>query len=113
MDGIAFGRYPQSENGDVKPIEWLVLRHMGKKALLVSKYILDTQQFEENAANPSRCTWPNASLRMWLSTDFLNNAFTPRERAAIEKTLVITPKTPKWDSTSVKDSIDTVFPFEH
>lgn len=101
MSNIFFGHYPQSENGDVEPIEWLVLRRMDKKALLVSKYILDTQQFDENAANLRGCTWPNASLRMWLNTDFLNKAFTPRERVAIEKTLV--------DSSSAKDSIDAVF----
>ena len=109
MDGNVLGRYPQTADGDVQPIEWLVLRRMDKKALLVSKYVLDARQFEENAANPSRCTWPNASLRMWLNTDFLNKAFTPRERAAIEKTLVVTPKSQRWDSPSVKDSIDAVF----
>lgn len=48
-DYITFGRYPQTAEGnDNTPIEWLVLEKDGQKALLISRYGLDHQQYHKN-----------------------------------------------------------------
>ena len=89
IDTIKFGSYPQSdESGNTKdPIEWIVLERQHGKALLLSKYILDTKQYnavEENVAT----TWKDCTLRNWLNTTFLNDAFSSSEQKSIRITNV-------------------------
>lgn len=87
-DYITFGRYPQTESGtDNTPIEWLVLDvdTANHKALLISRYGLDTKPY-----NTSRAvmTWEKCTLRTWLNKDFLNIAFTAQEQKGIVLTTV-------------------------
>ena len=84
-DVITFGEYKQDHgigNGK-KPIEWIVLDRNGSKALLISKYGLDTEPYH---TEDTAVTWEACSLRKWLNNDFLGNAFTEREQKAILNT---------------------------
>ena len=85
-DRIFYGTYPQTEEGtDDTPIEWQVLDVQDGKALCLSYYGLDAQPWNTVWAE---VTWDNCSLRAWLNDDFLNEAFTPEEQAAVELTHV-------------------------
>ncbi len=64
-----------------KPIEWIVLANEGDRVLLISKYILDCQ--EGHFAKYARVSWENCSLRQWLNSTFLNDAFDSDEQARI------------------------------
>ncbi|NLP48219.1 MAG: hypothetical protein GX345_04655 [Clostridiales bacterium] len=90
---VKFGSYEQDndlENGK-EEIEWLVLAKEGDKSLIISKQILDAQAYNsEDAA----VVWESSSLRTWLNTTFLDDAFSASEQ---EKIL----------STSVKNEVDT------
>ncbi|MBP5312109.1 MAG: toll/interleukin-1 receptor domain-containing protein, partial [Clostridia bacterium] len=44
---VEFGSYPQTADGKVKPIEWLVLESYGSKAMLLRKYALDNKPYHE------------------------------------------------------------------
>ena len=79
---VIFGNYEQDNNiGNGKePIEWLVLEVWGDRALLISKYGLDARPYN---TEHGEVTWENCSLRKWLNGEFLNDAFTPEEQAAI------------------------------
>ena len=79
---VIFGNYEQDNNiGNGKePIEWLVLEAWGDRALLISKYGLDARPYN---TEHGEVTWENCSLRKWLNGEFLNDAFTPEEQAAI------------------------------
>ena len=80
---VTFGRYEQDnheENGR-EPIEWIVLDMQDGKALLVSRYGLDTLPF--NREERTDITWEDCSLRTWLNSDFLNAAFSGEEQKAI------------------------------
>ena len=80
---VTLGRYPQTAEGkDRTPIEWVVLDYdeENNKALLLSRYGLDAMPYEKSGND---ITWEQCSLRAWLNTEFLNNAFSLFEQPAI------------------------------
>ncbi len=78
---IQFGSYPQAKDGvDKTPIEWLVLVHDNNRALLISRYGLDSQPYNTEI---TETTWEKCTLRKWLNETFLNAAFSKEEQAKI------------------------------
>ena len=57
-----------------------VLEKNGDKALVISKYILDVMQYNDEFQVVS---WEYCSLRKWLNDDFYNCAFTDEEQQKI------------------------------
>ncbi len=70
-------------NYDGDPIEWIVLESDGNTSLLISKYILDIKAYNDPIVAQAR-TWEWSSLRKWLNNDFLIEAFSQEEQAAIQ-----------------------------
>ena len=81
-ESLKFGKYEQDnniENGK-EDIEWVVLSKEGNNFLLLSKYILDKLEFnEENKF----IEWNDSTLRNWLNASFYNEAFDDKEKEAI------------------------------
>ena len=78
---VTFGCYPQTSGGDDSTeIEWLVVAREGNKALLISRYGLDAQPYNEKYVD---ITWEKCTLRTWLNETFLNKAFTEHEQKGI------------------------------
>ena len=73
-DIVSFGTYEQDNNtsNGKENIEWLVLAKEGKRVLIISKYVLDCQQYNSTRTS---VTWETCSLRKWLNETFLNAAF--------------------------------------
>ena len=96
-DIITYGHYEQDNNlaNGTEPIEWQVLDVQGGKALLISRYSLDSQSYHTEWGD---ITWEQCTLRTWLNNDFLNAAFTVEEQTAILL-------------TDVDNSIDQCFDF--
>lgn len=69
-DVVTLGEYEQDNNtsNGKEPIEWIVLHNEDGEVYLLSKYILDAQQF--NTTNVKEC-----SLDDWLKTTFSKTAF--------------------------------------
>ena len=101
-----FGNYPQGSTGEVAPIEWIVLEKQGKKALLISRYALDCQPFNKKTENT---TWETCSLRRWLNSTFLKNAFSIDEQATISTTSVYVDENHEYTTTSGNPTKDKVF----
>ena len=84
MDTVTFGTYPKDDiSGETKDaIEWIVLEKdtANKKALLLSKYLLDSQRYNSEEADVS---WEECSLRKWLNDTFYNKAFNEDEKNVI------------------------------
>ena len=93
-DVIKFGDYPQGANGEVKPIEWQVLRRDNEGVLVISKYALDCQPYNEVFVN---ITWSQCTLRRWLNSEFINKAFSESERAQITQRHLSNPNS-KWNN---------------
>ena len=89
-DCVFFGSYEQDNditNGD-EDIEWLVLEVEDDRMLVISKYALDYKRYNEKNEKNANATWETCSLRKWLNTDFINQAFDKVEKEHILVTAV-------------------------
>jgi len=82
---VTFGTYEQDNDADNgrELIEWQVLEKSDGEALLLSRYVLEKQPYNEVM---TEITWEECSLRKWLNGDFYSEAFSDAEKAFIEKT---------------------------
>ncbi len=85
---VDFGQYEQENNmaNGKEAIVWRVLAVKDEKALLLTDKLLDVKPY--NIENKD-ITWETSTLRKWLNEDFLNNAFTAGEQAAIAATTLL------------------------
>ena len=80
-DMITFGSWHQgSDARDSTPIQWRVLKIQGDNALLISDKALDTRPYDLYRVD---ATWDICTLRAWLNTEFLDEAFAPDQQKAI------------------------------
>ena len=91
-DSVSYGHYEQDgnkENGK-EPVEWMVLDVKNGRALMISRYALDTIPYftRMNQENPSEKTWSSSALRAWLNEKFINDAFQVREQTALSRTVL-------------------------
>ena len=103
---IKFGRYPQASKNENALIEWLVLKNDGSKALLISKYALDCQQYHTSRIFG---TWKTCTLRKWLNGTFISNAFSHEEQAMILSTTVSADKNRLYSTDPGNNTKDRVF----
>lgn len=107
---VTFGTYPQTSGGDDStPIEWLVLARDGNKALLISRYGLDAQPYNENWMS---VTWEECTLRTWLNGTFMNKAFTANEQTGILLTNVDNSSSQgysRWSTSGRNNTQDKIF----
>ncbi len=82
---VTLGEYEQDNNqsNGAEPIEWIVLAKEDDKFLIVSKHILDYQQFHDTT---QLVPWRERTLRLWLNETFYSTAFTEEEKRAISLT---------------------------
>ena len=89
-------------------VEWLVLDKKDGKALLISKYCLDAKEYDKNEKNEF-VTWETSTLRQWLNSCFINEAFTDEEKALICDTYLQNPDNPEYGTDGGNDTTDKVF----
>lgn len=85
---VVFGSYEQDihrENGK-EPLEWIVLDRVGDKVLLLCRYGLESEWdiFYDTS-------WEDSGVRTGLNEHFYVDAFSPKEREKIVKTVNKTP----------------------
>ncbi|MBQ3072557.1 MAG: TIR domain-containing protein [Oscillospiraceae bacterium] len=103
---VKFGKYVQKNNCLPEPIEWLLLAKEENKALVISKYALDCQQYNTSS---TYVTWETCSLRKWLNNDFINAAFSKEEKALIPTVTVPADINPDYYTYPGKATQDQVF----
>ena len=104
---VTFGTYPQTKSGtDQTPIEWLVLESDGETALLISRYALDAEPYNNKLIDT---TWEKCTLRRWLNNDFYNRAFSAEEKKTILVSDVSADKNPRHDTDPGNATKDLVF----
>lgn len=109
VDGfVTFGKYMQSDASGAHgtPIEWQVLEIKDDKALLISRYVLDSKPYNDSLKNT---TWDDCSLRRWLNEKFLNKVFSKKEREAIIETDVNNEKNPYYRVFAGENTKDKIF----
>jgi hypothetical protein len=108
-DTVFFGAYEQDnqeENGK-EAIPWIVLDVQDGRALLLSKYALDTGIY--GIANASWQGWEYSSLRSWLNHHFFDTAFSEEDQKRIPTTLVYPDSPPHYHQYSGYATEDRVF----
>ena len=105
-DILSFGSYEQDEILGADPIEWLVLTVENGRALLLSRYALETKPYLDTWKDTS---WEDSALRIWLNSTFFNNAFTSAEKASIMTVRNSNPNDPDHGTGGGNDTDDNVF----
>lgn len=107
-DYVFFGAYEQDNNtsNGKEDIEWLVLEVKDGKALVISKYALDCQQYNTSYTD---VTWETCTLRKWLNNDFLGAAFSADEKSMIPTVTVSADKNPDYSTNPGNTTQDQVF----
>ena len=105
---IKFGTYEQDNDNSngAEDIEWQVLDIKDNKALVISRYALDCQQYNTSYTD---VTWETCSLRLWLNSNFLDTAFSEKEQAIISDSTVYAQVNPKHSTDPGNDTTDKVF----
>ena len=105
-DTFKFGSYYQESSNYMSPIEWIVIKRLGPKVLLMSRYGLDRKQYHhENADVP----WEESDLRKWLNDTFLKTAFSEEEQKRIALTNVENIADPQYQTFGGKNTDDYIF----
>lgn len=85
---IFFGKYEQDDNYEngKEDLEWILLERdkQNKKALLISKYIIENKCYNDYMEN--ELTWEDSSLREFLNTTFFDLSFFNNEKEIIVET---------------------------
>ncbi len=107
-DAITFGHYEQDNNtaNGAEPIEWQVLAREGNRILVISRYALDCQPYNNSFMN---VTWESCTLRSWLNGRFLRAAFTSEEQAVIPTVTVNADRNPDYSTSPGNSTTDRVF----
>ena len=106
---VVFGHYEQDDSGypyeeydnGPEPIEWEILSQEDGRMLLISRYIIECQPYNDEY---TEVTWAGSSLRQWLNDEFFYTAFSDEERARIQTVTLTNPVNPY---TGVDGGIDT------
>lgn len=107
-DKIVLGSYEQDNNNEngKEAITWFVLAVEGKKLLLVSEKVLDTKKYNDKKV---AITWENSTIRTWLNSDFMKEAFTKKESNKVVETTLKNSDNPKYKTPGGKETQDKVF----
>lgn len=108
---VVFGLYTPKNPKNTDPIEWVVLSVEGNRALLVSKYVIESQPYntKEYAEDGGEVTWENCTLRTWLNDEFFNQAFTDAEKSVIKTVTLKNPDNSYYGTKGGSDTEDKVF----
>ena len=102
-DCVYYGKYLQDANSMIREsIKWRVLAVDGEDVFLVADQGVDCQAYHESN---QEVTWETSTLREWLNTDFVNEAFTDKEKTALINTKVVNQD----DEYSGNDTTDKVY----
>ena len=105
---IKFGSYEQDNNksNGKEDVEWLVLEVKDGKVLVISKYALHCEEYNNDRTN---VTWETCSLRKWLNNSFIISAFSKYEQAMIPSVTVSANNNPEYSTNPGQATKDQVF----
>lgn len=105
FETVEFGSYPQATDNPT-PVEWLVLDEKGSRKLLLAKYALDCKPYNDEQEDT---TWEACTLRVWLDTEFFEQAFTEEEQARVAEVRLANEDDPDYETEGGPETYDRVF----
>lgn len=109
-DFVIYGHYEQDNDtaNGAEPLEWVVLDVQDGKALLLTRYCVDSLNYHPGEREKSFPTWEKSFIREWLNSEFIAAAFTQEEADAIQLSTLANPSYKKYNYGG-PDTQDTVF----
>lgn len=97
---VFFGHFQRSADlsGNTAPLEWIVVDACEGRALLLSRYVIDSMPYKSATAS----TWENSDIREWLNSSFFSKAFTEKEQKQIMLATIKTAYKGKEEKTQDK-----------
>ena len=79
---VTLGKYPQSTEGHIETLSWIVIKEVDDRVLLLCEKCIDTAPFDDvkNTFDCDHFTWHDSYIRRWLNTTFFDCAFTEDEK---------------------------------
>lgn len=107
-DVLYFGHYEQDNNiaNGTEELEWIVLDVVEGKALITTKYVIDSMKFHDARMDT---TWETSSIRTWLNGTFYEQAFEEEHRKYISLTTVTADLNSEYDTLTGPETEDYVF----
>jgi hypothetical protein len=108
-DVVTLGKYEQDNNKDngKEDIEWIVLEKQEDKVLIMSSKAIEAAPYNTTKAD---VTWETCSMRSFLNSTFIQDAFEDKYRSRILDTNVTADKNPNKSSVAQGNSTtDKVF----
>ena len=88
------------------PITWVVLEKRGSQALLLAKDGIDCKPYHDSNAV---ITWQQSSIRKWLNSEFISQAFDSDALSRIFSANVLADKNPSYSTNVGEATVDKVF----
>ena len=107
-DFVQFGKYEQdgdSSNGK-EDIEWQILKVESDRVLVISRYALDCKEYNTSFSD---VTWETCSLHSWLNNEFLNTAFSKKEKELIPQVIIENNNNPYNGTSGGGNTNDWIF----
>ena len=115
FESIEFGKYKQTRDSvenewRKEPIEWIILEKdsENKRALIISKYILDVRS-NVYKSGEKNTTWKNNNIREWLNDKFYDEAFTEEEKNKIIEVQIVNEDNDDYMTFGGRDTTDKLF----
>ena len=113
FDLVEFGKYEQDNNKEngKETIEWIVLAKEDNKILVVSRKGLDNVKYSDSDAKSDieAITWKDSTIRTWLNSTFVNDAFSAEEKNKLSDTTVVAEDNKTHSTDAGEDTTDKVF----
>ncbi len=107
-DIITMGKCMQdSLSLDKQDIEWVVLDVKGDAALVISRYAIDAEAFNDTETETD---WEHCTLRKYLNSTFISETFTKTEQSRILTTINTNPDNSDYGTPGGNSTNDRVFP---
>ena len=101
-----FGTYYYRNTYEKMNIEWYVLARDGRKALIISRYVIDCERYHKEWVD---ITWESSTIRKWLNNEFINTAFSNTEQEKIQTTYVSNPNNSEKGTIGGNSTYDKIF----
>ena len=89
-----------------RPLKWRVLRLERSHVLVTTTRVLDAMAYH-GTSQPAE--WETSNVRAWMNGEFLQDAFTDEDRAAIVVQEVQTPGNDEYEARGCATTTDKVF----
>ena len=107
-DEVKFGACEQDNNpsNGKEEIEWEVLDKKDNQILIISKKVLDAQEYWDSFEDTD---WGKSEVRKWLNESFMQNAFSQYHQSLIMDTSVTADKNPYYQTNTGAASTDKIY----